>query len=113
MTNKRYQKGYRFELAVMRDWEAEGYLCCRTAGSHGVADVWAAKAAIFGGLPRADLFLIQCKASERLPSLYQLEALKDSAAEAGGTPLVATKPGRGKIGYHRVTKTRLVPFELE
>ena len=37
----RYQSGVRYERETLKYLRALGYLATRTAGSHGVADIWA------------------------------------------------------------------------
>ena len=39
MPNKNYLKGRRKEYAIMKKYKALGYICLRTAGSHGFADI--------------------------------------------------------------------------
>ena len=58
MSNKNYVNGANFERKVKKELENEGYLCFRTAGSHGVADV----IAILGGRT----LLVQCKISNKI-----------------------------------------------
>lgn len=66
MPNRAYQRGANFERAVIKKLEAEGWRCQRSAGSHGPADIWMAKRAIYfttdgGSLVTSDLLHIQCK----------------------------------------------------
>ena len=39
MPNRNYQKGRRKEYAIKHRLEKDGYICLRTAGSHGFADL--------------------------------------------------------------------------
>ena len=54
--NKQYTKGARNEYKTMRLLEIAGYICLRTAGSHGPFDVIA--------LSASNILLIQCKSNE-------------------------------------------------
>lgn len=42
-----YSRGSNFERRVIRHLMKEGWDCARTAGSHGAADIWAARAGEF------------------------------------------------------------------
>lgn len=55
--NKNYQSGRNFEYKTKRIWEEKGYLCLRSAGSHGPFDV----VAIPIDRPERPVVLIQCK----------------------------------------------------
>ena len=50
-----YAAGRRLEYKVKKEWEAKGYICFRTAGSHGPADIIAASKT------RPEVVFIQCK----------------------------------------------------
>jgi len=39
MPNSNYERGVRFERERKAAWEEQGYVCLRTAGSHGFADL--------------------------------------------------------------------------
>jgi Holliday junction resolvase len=39
MPNKRYLSGYRKELKVKKSFEDAGFICVRSAGSHGIWDL--------------------------------------------------------------------------
>jgi len=58
MSNRNYINGSKFERKVKGELEKAGYLCFRTAGSHGVADVIAVE---FGSV-----LLVQCKISNKI-----------------------------------------------
>ena len=51
MTN--YSRGANFERRCIRHLTKEGWDCARTAGSHGAADIWAAR----GG----EFMFVQCQ----------------------------------------------------
>jgi len=56
--NKNYQKGRRFEYQVVKEYEADGWVAMRTAGSHGFADVIAINPA------DQTVDFVQCKVTE-------------------------------------------------
>ncbi len=58
MTNRNYVNGANFERKVKKELEQLGYLCFRTAGSHGVADIIA--------LEHGATTLVQCKISNKI-----------------------------------------------
>lgn len=58
MKNK-YSVGANFERRVIKDLEAKGWWCFRSAGSHGVADVIAFKA--------GECMWIQCQTDKYFP----------------------------------------------
>lgn len=59
MSNKNYVNGRAFEYKVKKELENQGYLCFRTAGSHGVADVIALSI-------KGRCLLVQCKISNKI-----------------------------------------------
>ena len=58
MPNRNYLKGRAKEYRTMRKYEKLGYICLRTAGSHGFADIIAIKHGIDS---LNDIIFIQCK----------------------------------------------------
>ena len=58
MSNRNYINGANFERKVKAELENAGYLCFRTAGSHGVADIIVVE---FGSV-----MLVQCKISNKI-----------------------------------------------
>lgn len=66
----KYRKGYNFERRIVKHLIAEGYDCARTAGSHGAADIWAARAGEF--------IFIQAQTDPYFPPA-KIEALREMA----------------------------------
>lgn len=85
MVNRNYRAGRDFEYTLVRWFRAAAWFAARTAGSHGTADVIAAK----GGL----LLLVQAKTSKRKAYISpdELRELIDDAGVAGGKPILAMK----------------------
>ncbi len=84
-----YARGARFERAAKAHLESAGYVVIRAAGSHGEADLVALRA---GGSP----LLVSCRINGKLGPLER-EALHDAAKRAGGYPVLACRPARGRI----------------
>ena len=64
--NSNYQKGVRFERERLKAYEKLGYLCMRTAGSHGAFDLVAVS-------EKWNLvILIQCKTTNDLATANRL-----------------------------------------
>lgn len=103
-----YEKGARFEHAVMKDLERRGYvLRSRSAGSHGEADIIAVK--------DGRAIAVQCKTDGRL-GVAEWNRFYDVCTDAGAVPIMASKPYRGCIAYYRLTgrkdgKRRRQPME--
>lgn len=57
MGNKQYLSGRRFEYKRKAIWERDGYIVCRTAGSHSPFDLIAIKS-------MGDVVLVQCKTTK-------------------------------------------------
>ena len=96
MTNRKYVSGANFERQVKKQWEEDGWIVVRSAGSHGPADLVAAK----GGIIR----WIQCKTDGNL-SKKEIDALKRVVKIGGGIALLAYKE---KIkGKNTVTVVRV------
>lgn len=53
MTNKNYQRGYKTELRAVHELRKDGFYAYRSAGSHGIFDVFAIK--------EDAILAIQCK----------------------------------------------------
>ena len=67
MVNKKYNKGYRFELEVKKFLEQQGFLVFRSAGSHSPVDLVAFKLIqpdIGNNFPELTPYFIQCKATQ-------------------------------------------------
>ena len=60
--NKNYKRGYDAERRAVMDLRAKGYIACRSAGSHGIFDVWA--------FNHNKLILIQIK-REKHPTAFE------------------------------------------
>lgn len=97
MPNRNYINGANFERRVKKELEEQGWLCFRTAGSHGVADVIAIQG---GRVPR----LIQCKLTGKI-SRTDRSKLKEVANEAGAVPMICWREKEGRkyiIKYKRL-----------
>lgn len=87
MKNK-YQAGANFERRVVKELEAQGWDCFRSAGSHGYADVIALKA--------GEIRLIQCQLDNYFPPAKR-EVLIDGARRNGVQGFLAWREGRKLI----------------
>lgn len=93
MANASAAKGTRFEHKVKRDLEERGYFCMRSPASKSPIDILA--------VSKDDVLFVQCKTNGRLDPAPWNE-LYDLALDHGGTPILASKPVRGRISYHRI-----------
>jgi len=80
-----YKRGRNAEYVIKQKFEKEGYVVIRSAGSHGPADLIAAR--------DHEIILIQVKTNGYL-SKAEKEKLKEWAKHFGGKPVVAKKKGR-------------------
>ncbi len=96
MSNRNYVNGANFERKVKAELENAGYLCFRTAGSHGVADVIAVE---FGSV-----MLVQCKISNKI-SKDERAKLKALAQKYNCTGKIAY---REKVGRKFMTQYETV-----
>ena len=94
-------RGSAREHAVKRLLESEGWAVTRGAGSHGAADLWAAKGAVTikgRGVFTTRLRLIQVKSDKRGPynnfSPAERKELASLAAQTGGTAELCWWPAR-------------------
>lgn len=87
-------RGDRFERACIDRLRAFDYLAVRSAGSHGPADIWAARA-------DRGLLLISCKVTDRT-TVAERCAFLALAADAGALALIASTTGRGRIQFARI-----------
>lgn len=86
--------GTRFEHQVLKHLRANGYFAMRSPASKSPIDLVAIK-------PGQVLF-VQCKLGGWLaPDGWN--ALIGTSESAGALPILATKPGRGRIAYARLT----------
>jgi len=79
MRNKRYVKGRRWEWKVKKQWEQDGFLVYRSAGSKGAADLIAIK--------DSQVYLIQVKVNSK-PTRAELDRLVDEALAYGAFPVL-------------------------
>lgn len=87
MSNRNYVNGANFERKVKKEWESQGYLCFRTAGSHGVADIIA--------IDNKVASLIQCKTSNKI-SPGEKAKLKATAKRYGCHACIAYREKEGR-----------------
>lgn len=104
----RYRAGAHFERKVMELLNRQhDYTCLRSAGSSGVADVWACKP--------GEMLFIQCKRDGSL-SPADWNALHAAAEHAGAVPLMAAQDGRQITFYRLLTprepRQKPLPWEL-
>lgn len=106
MPNPNYARGTALERLVCERLEMLGWLTVRAAGSHGPADVWAAKPNEFHE-PR--LLLVQCKAGiEGRIRGVERDALVVTAHGVGAIPVLATsRPGEG-LRFRRLDTDELM-----
>jgi Holliday junction resolvase len=96
LPNRAYQRGANFEREVIELLTQQGWRCQRSAGSHGPADLWAARQIIhWDGTVWTRVLHVQCKAGNATVTPDDLRALRDLQAFTGGHIAVATK----KNGY--------------
>jgi len=84
MTNKRYRKGYLFELRVKQYLEDNGYRVFRLAGSK-PADLIAIK--------RNKVYIVECKAHKKLTK-KDVEKILELVDGVQAQPIVAVKDDR-------------------
>jgi Holliday junction resolvase len=83
----KYAKGAQKERDLVKKLREDGWVATRTAGSHGPADVWAAK--------KGTLQFLQLKCGQRKwPSRDDRFALQVMAERAGAEPFVVFWPDR-------------------
>jgi Holliday junction resolvase len=98
MGNPSRAKGDRFEYRVRDDLTERGYFCMRAPASRSPIDILAV------GL--GDALFVQCKTNGRLDPAPWNE-LYELALSHGGTPILASKPTRGGLSYHRLIGTKV------
>jgi Holliday junction resolvase len=85
-----YARGADRERKALRLYRSMGYAVTRSAGSHGEADLWAAKP--------GELLLVQVKADAAGPFAHfgplARESLLEEARLAGGVPILLWWPPR-------------------
>jgi Holliday junction resolvase len=106
VANNARQRGDYFEYQTRDALRAVGWFVIRAAGSKGIADLVALRA---GNTP----LLVSCKLSGRIGPAER-QSLLDAAYEAGAKPVVALRPGRGRVQLCRVLPEgkRIVAWDL-
>ena len=95
-----YARGKQFEYKTRDHLADNGYWVMLSPGSKSPVDIVAIK-------PRQVLF-VQCKiGGTLLPTAWN--ELFDAAAAAGATPVMAERPGRGRIAYWELTARKTAP----
>jgi Holliday junction resolvase len=92
-----YRQGATFERKIMVLLADHGYVVFRSAGSHGVADVIAFKP--------GEVLFVQCKTSGTI-SIREWNLLYAAANGIGAVPLMALRPGRGRVEFRRLMGVR-------
>ncbi|MFQ6077461.1 MAG: restriction endonuclease [Candidatus Bathyarchaeia archaeon] len=87
-----YRRGARFENRVKAFLEEAGYAVIRSAGSRGIADLWAKSPHTLS------VYFIQCKRSGRLPP-NTMRDLHRYANAYTATPIIAKKGRDGEIVF--------------
>lgn len=95
-----YARGTAFERTVAKRLEEDGYYVVRAAGSRGAADLVALKT--------GHVVLVQCK----LGGIAELGTLPwnkflATAKGVGALAVVASRPQRGVVAYHRLVSSRV------
>lgn len=93
MANASRAKGDRFEYRVRDDLTERGYWV-RRAGASRFPDMVA--------ISKDDVLFVECKTNGRLDP-GEWNELFELAMTYGGTPILASKPVRGGLSYHRLT----------
>lgn len=117
----RYNNGRAFEHRVRKLLEEAGYYCTRSAGSKGVADLWAAEKT--GGVEfvRMDgqastfarLLLVQCKREKAAFSQREWNALCDVAWSVGAVPVLCEYVSRKPPKWWRLTGPKIPRKQME
>jgi Archaeal holliday junction resolvase (hjc) len=89
-----YKRGTNLERRIQKDLEAEGYLVCRSAGSGGIADLWAKR-------NEEPLLLIQVRRQGNM-SPREWNWLLDAAVTLGAWAIVASAAPRKPVCYIRL-----------
>lgn len=92
MANRSRAKGDRFEYQVRDDLTERGYWVRRAAASR-FPDMVA--------VCKDEVLWVECKTNGRLDP-GEWNELYDLAMKYGGTPILASKPVRGGLAYHRL-----------
>lgn len=103
LTNR--QRGDYFERQVVATLRAHGWVCQRSAGSLGPADIWAARKG-------NTLTFVACKLGGRIDP-HERTAILDIADQAGARAVVAMRPRGGRVMLLAVMRNtaRLVPLD--
>lgn len=115
-----YRRGADFESWLVDYFRAAGWMATRTAGSHGEADVWAARArwaaaprgAGVESTKRTALVLVQAKSgASSLPGTEEWNALWAAGLRTGAVPVLAHRVRKGspKVDWWELTGPKVKP----
>lgn len=96
MPNSNYNRGRAREYQVMHGLRSEGWVCSRSAMSHGPVDIFAAK--------RGRVLLIQVKSGSSRVNRQELEMLRSFAVAFNADAQVWFFPKKGKVKKVTVSK---------
>jgi Holliday junction resolvase len=88
-----YARGAALERRIIAELTERGYLCCRSAGSGGVGDIWCVR--------EGQLYVIQVKRDGYLPP-REWNTLYDLAVASGFVPILASAEPRKPVRYARI-----------
>jgi len=97
MPNNNYARGAAFERKVKEFLESRGFFAGRSAGSHGLVDVFALTPR--HGTP----VLIQCKTGKAKMSEADRKALRDLADDYQADAFVASPGPNGAIDFYHIS----------
>lgn len=100
----RYNNGRAFEHRVRKLLEEAGYYCTRSAGSKGVADIWAARR---DNGPFSKLVLVQCKKQKAAFDKSEWDALYEKSLEVSAWPILCEYVSRKPPRWWRLTGPKI------
>lgn len=103
VTNR--SRGDYFERQTRAALEARGWIVIRAAGSHGHADLWAARAG-------PTLWMVSCKIT-RTVTPYERATLCADALQVDALPVVATRTIPGHVDLWNVTTERVAAHRFD
>jgi Holliday junction resolvase len=106
MSNKKYEKGRRFEYEIATYLRRRGYFVVRAAGSKGPADLVGVKK---GNIP----VLIQCKAQTAKVGKDEHNELFKAALQSGARAVIVSKEDRKPIVFKAVIGIALKTGDAE
>ena len=118
----RYSNGRVFEHKVRKLLEEAGYYCTRSAGSKGVADIWAVRknAELFGVhegmngyLEVSKLVLVQCKKQKAAFDASEWDALHQLAMDVSAVPVLCEYISRKPPRWWRLTGPKIPRKQME